>query len=276
VKEPNNFVEHFIDSTVVISWKFFSKKLDYEFSEWDFSGTKEEEKNYLLAILKELKKEVYIAHYEDFGGKACRILVPSYSEIYGVDDLIWDNTNKALIFRHDILNIHSLNEKNLKKLHKLLDEGQLDNYMPISDLMGIEFDENTVWGQLNIGELKILSLLVLNKFEEAKELVEEFLNYNDNTVPRKLFYQALNAVLAIVLNDESDLQDYTENMSRFYGTEIMKNVIGSIKGDIRFSGLTPTNAKLESLEKHLSLIDSYNKLHSARAKNCKTATTEAR
>jgi ribosomal protein S12 methylthiotransferase accessory factor len=30
------------------------------------------------------------------GAKACRILVPDYSEIYPVDDLIWDNTNKAL------------------------------------------------------------------------------------------------------------------------------------------------------------------------------------
>ena len=41
------------------------------------------------------------------GATACRILVPGYSEVYPVEDLIWDNTNKALDYREDILNIHS-------------------------------------------------------------------------------------------------------------------------------------------------------------------------
>src|SRR5574344_391034 len=38
VTEPNNFVEHFIDSSGVVSWRFFSSRADYEFVEWDFSG----------------------------------------------------------------------------------------------------------------------------------------------------------------------------------------------------------------------------------------------
>ena len=50
VSEPENFVEHFIDSTGVISWRFFSNKHDYEFCEWDFSGTSEEENLSLIHI----------------------------------------------------------------------------------------------------------------------------------------------------------------------------------------------------------------------------------
>jgi ribosomal protein S12 methylthiotransferase accessory factor len=38
VTEPNNFVEHFIDSSGVVSWRFFSAKADFDFVEWDFSG----------------------------------------------------------------------------------------------------------------------------------------------------------------------------------------------------------------------------------------------
>ena len=34
VTEPENFVEHFIDSTGVISWRFFSSQHDFEFVEW--------------------------------------------------------------------------------------------------------------------------------------------------------------------------------------------------------------------------------------------------
>jgi ribosomal protein S12 methylthiotransferase accessory factor len=55
-------------------------------------------------------KEVYMAVYDQLGATACRILVPGYSEIYPVEDLIWDNTNKALAFREDILNLHRLDD----------------------------------------------------------------------------------------------------------------------------------------------------------------------
>jgi ribosomal protein S12 methylthiotransferase accessory factor len=48
--------------------------------------------------------------HDQLGATACRILVPGYSEVYPVDDLIWDNTNKALDFREDILNLHSLSD----------------------------------------------------------------------------------------------------------------------------------------------------------------------
>ena len=111
VTDPENFVEHFIDSTGVISWRFFSSKYDYEFCEWDFSGTNEAEANVLFGILEDMGKEVYIADLTDLGSSACRILVPDYSEVYPVEDLIWDNTNKALDYREDILNLHSLNNK---------------------------------------------------------------------------------------------------------------------------------------------------------------------
>lgn len=133
VQEPNNFVEHFIDSTGVISWKFFSAKADYEFCEWDFSGTTEEERDGLMGILEDMGKEVYMAVFDELGANACRILVPDYSEVYPADDLIWDNTNKALLFREDILNIHSLDDEALEALLERLEESfDLEFYLPIS------------------------------------------------------------------------------------------------------------------------------------------------
>lgn len=264
VTEPNNFVEHFIDSTGVISWKFFSMRHDYAFCEWDFSGTNEEENECLMAILAGLGKEVYVATYENFGATACRILVPGYSEVYPTEDLIWDNTNKALLFRQDILNIHALTNGELEGLLERFEESELDHYTVISSLIGIAFDENTVWGRLDIGELKILIYLVLEQYEDAKEIITDFLNFNDNTVERILFYQALSAVLDITIDDELDIDDYVPNLNRMYGEQVMKNVVGSVTGDVKFSGLTKTSMKLEGLDKHLKLIESYKKLHKAR------------
>ncbi|KQQ56080.1 protein involved in RimO-mediated beta-methylthiolation of ribosomal protein S12 YcaO [Pseudomonas sp. Leaf127] len=269
VTEPNNFVEHFIDSSGVVSWRFFSARADVEFVEWDFSAEGEnanvEEAATLFGILEDMGKEVYMAVYEHIGAKACRILVPGYSEIYPVEDLVWDNTNKALLYRADILNLHSLSVVGLRSLVKRLEQSDQDDYTTITTLIGIEFDDNTVWGQLTILELKLLIYLALKKFEEAKELVEAFLQYNDNTVERGLFYQALNAALEVTLDEEMNIDDYLVNFRRMFGNPRMDAVMGSIDGSVRFYGLTPTSLKLEGLDRHLRLVDSYKKLHAARA-----------
>lgn len=270
VTEPNNFVEHFIDSSGVVSWRFFSAKADFDFVEWDFSGQGEnsnaEEAAALLGILEDMGKEVYMAVHDQLGATACRILVPGYSEIYPVEDLIWDNTNKALLFRADILNLHRLDDASLEALLERLEHSELDDYTDIITLIGIEFDENTVWGQLTVLELKLLIHLALKQFEAAKELVEAFLQYNENTVERGLFYQALNVVLEVLLDDELELDDYEANFRRMFGNPRMDAVMGSVDGSVRFFGLTPTSMKLEGLDRHQRLIDSYKKLHVARAK----------
>ncbi|WP_444439038.1 OsmC domain/YcaO domain-containing protein [Pseudomonas sp. A6] len=268
--EPNNFVEHFIDSSGVVSWRFFSARADFGFVEWDFSGrgkeSNAEEAATLFGILEDLGKEVYMAVYEHLGATACRILVPGYSEIYPVEDLVWDNTNKALAFREDILNLHRLDDARLEALLERLENCEVDDYTDITTLIGVEFDDNTVWGQLTLLELKLLIHLALQRFEEAKELVEAFLQYNDNTVERGLFYQALNVVLEVVLDDELEIADYEANFRRMFGNERMDAVLGSVNGSVRFHGLTPTSMKLEGLDRHLRLIDSYKKLHAARAR----------
>jgi len=270
VTEPNNFVEHFIDSSGVVSWRFFSSKSDYEFVEWDFSGQGEnsnaDEAATLFGILAEMGKEVYQAVYDQLGATACRILVPGYSEVYPVEDLIWDNTNKALLFRQDILNLHQLDDDGLATLLDRLENNELDVYSDIATLIGIEFDENTVWGQLTVLELKLLINLALQEFEEAHDQVQAFLQYNDNTVERGLFYQALNVVLEVELDDELDHDDYEHNFRRMFGQERMDAVYGSLEGSVRFYGLTPTSMKLEGLDRHQRLIDSYKKLHVVRSK----------
>ena len=270
VTEPNNFVEHFIDSSGVVSWRFFSAKSDYDFVEWDFTNqgqnSNADEADALFGILENMGKEVYMAIYQHLGATACRILVPGYSEIYLVEDLVWDNTNKALLYREDILNLHRLDNEQLEALVERLEECELDDYTEIKTLIGIEFDDNTEWGQLTLLELKLLIYLALEQFEEAKDLVEAFLQYNTNTVERGLFYQCMNVVLEVMLDDDMELEEYEANFRRMFGDERMDAVIGTVEGRIRFYGLTETSMKLEGLDRHLRLIDSYKKLHAARAK----------
>lgn len=270
VTEPNNYVEHFIDSSGVISWRFFSARSDIEFCDWDFSGSgansNEQEAATLFGILEELELEAYVAVRDELGAPTCRILVPGFSEVYPVEDLVWDNTNVALQYREEILKLHRLEDDRLADLLERLEESQLDEHMDIITLIGIEFDENTEWGQLTILELKLLINLALGQQEEALERVEMFLQFNDNTVERNLFYRAVQAVLEIVLDDELELDDFRHNLGRMFGEATIEAVIGSVLGRVRFHGLTPTSMALEGLEKHQRLIESYRKLHAARAR----------
>ncbi len=269
VTEPNNFVEHFIDSSGIMSWRFFSDKANFEFVEWDFSGkgksSNAEEAETLFHILEGMGKEIYTATYDDLGAMSCRILVPGYSEVYAVEDLVWDNTNKALLFRADILNLHRLDDQSLMALLERLDSSELDEYSDVGALIGVEFDDNTAWGQLTVLELKLLINIALKQFEVAHEITGALLQYNDNTLERGLFYQALNVVLEVILDNDLTLDDFTINFRRMFGEARMDAVMGSVDGSIRFFGLTPTSMKLEGLDRHHRLIDSYKKLHKMRS-----------
>ena len=271
VTEPNNFVEHFIDSSGIMSWRFFSDKSNFSFVEWDFSNkgksSNREQAEALFNILQSKGKEIYMATYNDLGAMSCRILVPGYSEVYPVEDLIWDNTNKALLFRADILNLHRLDNNSLAALLDRLSNNELDEYSDIGTLIGVEFDDNSAWGQLTVLELKLLINLAIKQFDEAYELTEAFLQYNDNTVERGLFYQALRVSLYIILNEDLELENYLSNFRSMFGNAKMDAVIGSIEGSLRFFGLDATNVNLEGLDRHQRLMESYKKLHKARSLN---------
>jgi len=111
----------------------------------------------------------------------------------------------------------------------------------------------------------LLINLALKQWDAAQDLVGAFLQYNDNTVERKLFYQALNVVLEVTLDSELAIENYEHNFRRMFGDERMDAAIGSVDGSVRFHGLTPTSLQLETLDRHQRLLDSYKKLHAARA-----------
>ena len=75
----------------------------------------------------------------------------------------------------------------------------------------------------------------------------------------------MQAVLEVTLDEELELDDYIVNFRRMFGDDMMTAVTGSVDGSVRFHGLAPTSMALEGLDRHLRLIESYKKLHAARA-----------
>ena len=141
-----------------------------------------------------------------------------------------------------------------------LDESELDNYMPISELIGVSFDENSVWGQLNIGELKALTMLAVGNYKDAQEYVEMLSKFNDNLPSRKRFFQLLDALIFIEQNQEQKHSDYEQNLKKMFTGELYEAALSTLKSEIKFYGMEKTNINLDGLEKHQKLIESYKKL----------------
>lgn len=266
VTEHNNLVDHFVDSSGVVSWKLFQdeSKSEYEFVHWNFEGTTHEEFDYLMGILNRLEKQVYIADYDDFGMPACRILVPGFSEIYEVEDLIWDNHNAFMLHRTSILNIHQLSKNELALLLDDLEELDQDDYKPVGELIGICFEETTNWGQLVILELKALIALALKNFETASMYFEMLCSFSDALPKRKQFFQAMNCVLSVKLNEELDINHFKNSFNKMFGDELATVAVKSVFGDTKFYGLDNLKGSSLNIDKHQRLINSYYKLHQKR------------
>lgn len=265
LQEHNNIVEHFVDSSGIISWRFFQKTNDYDFSDWNFEGTTEQEFDYLIKILNEDKLECYIADYNDLGANACRILVPNFSEIYQKDDLLWDNNNKALYFRERILKIHELNTEEIEELVTDLEDSGIDNHMPITELIGVIFEETDPWGQSVIAEIKAFCFLKLKQFEEARMQFEELNTFFDGTIERKKFYQAMVFTLSAIDSESTTFDELLPALEKMYGKDLTKVCQKLIYGELSFYGLAETNLNFKNNLKHKKLIESYRKLHAKRA-----------
>ncbi|HED0375910.1 TPA: YcaO-like family protein, partial [Aeromonas dhakensis] len=108
VADHHNLETHFIDSSGLISWDLFKQDADFEFADWDFRGTSQEEFDHLIGIFHELEQPVYIADYEHLGVYACRILVPGMSDIYPAEDLLLANNTMGAHLRETILALPAL------------------------------------------------------------------------------------------------------------------------------------------------------------------------
>ena len=274
VAEHANLETHFIDSSGLISWDLFKQTPDYEFADWDFSGTTQEEYNNLMAIFRADEKEVYVMDYNHLDVYACRIIVPGMSDIYPADDLIYANNNMGMDWREILLDLPNWHHdaETYQELLEELDGQDIDDATRVREFIGIVSPKNSGWTTLRVGELKSMLHLALGELEQALDWANWTLNMNSSvfTTERVNYYRALISIIELHLDENRDPTQYRSVFEKMYGKDAVKQAWGAVsEGGSPFYNLPASDENLENFKEHQALLGAYGKLQKAKRENWK-------
>jgi ribosomal protein S12 methylthiotransferase accessory factor len=260
VADPQNLETHFINATGLLSYEFFKESADYPFVDWDYDESIEAQWKYLLEIAQKDELDIYITDYGHLGVYACRMIVPSMSEIYPVEDLLWSNNNEGAFFREAFLSLDSLDNIQLEDILEILEDIEHSDMLKIAEFIGVIPDKNTVWETLQLGELKAMIYLALGDYENAKSWITWSIYFAQFDEQRAKLYRCLDALLHIKIEEEN-LEEYASSLIQMYSKEIFDLAEDIIAKKIKFHGLHFSGLSLEGFTRHQELLDAYGKLH---------------
>jgi len=269
VADHHNLETHFIDSSGLIAYDFFRDKPDHEFYDWDHDANTADEFEYLSGIIHDMGFDIYIADYQHLDVYTCRIIVPGMSDIYPVDDLVWNNNNEGALFREEILSLHNLDKAQWRDLFERLEEGGYHDMQRVAEFIGVAPDRGSVWAGLRIGELKAMLCLACGDLEEALNWIDWCLHMDQLTVCRLHIYNCLKVLLEIELDESREYEDFTDGLDKLYGPEYVSICRKVLDGTEVFHGLHSPGLSLDGFELHNELLKGYAKLHKFKQENWK-------
>ena len=255
IADPQNLEIHFVDSSGIISWEFLRGNPDYAFTDWNHPGTTTEEFNWLCDCIHQDDCEIYIADFTDLGVYSCRILVPSMSEIYPIDDLEWDNNSIANDLRPVIANLQNLSTDDCVALLDELNQRDIPDQQLVAAFIGLAADANSHWKSLRIGELKTLLALATHDIDNALAGCEWITSFNQIDPAQQRTYQCIATLLQL-----TDISLYHHSLTQLYGAATVTSAQQLISGENCFAGLTVLGVNFEGSMMHQQLLTAYRKL----------------
>ena len=267
VADHHNLETHFIDSSGLVAYDFFKDKPDFEFYDWDHDTDNNDEFDYLSSIIHDMGHDIYISDYEHLDVYTCRIIVPGMSDIYPVDDLVWNNNNEGALFREEILSLKNLSKPQWQTIFDRLESGGYHDMQRVAEFIGIAPDRGTVWSGLRIGELKAMLCLAIGDTEQTSNWVDWCLHMDQLTICRLHLYNCLKVLIDIKLDESREYVDFADGMNKLYGREYVSICTKVLEGTEIFHGLHSPGLSLDGFYLHKELLKGYAKLHKAKVNN---------
>lgn len=263
VASPQNLEMHFIDSSGYISNDFFRATPDYAFCDWDHDAATADEFKFLSDKIHAMGFDIYIADYQHLDVYACRILVPGMSDIYPVDDLVWDNNNEGALFREGFLTLKQGNPQQWRTLLNRLDENGYNDQTLAAAFIGLAADPGTLWAEIRLGEIKAMLCLALQD-KAAIDWIDWCLALDQANEHTMRHYRCLKALLAIKWDAHRDYAEYRNDLTLMYGQQNVDDGIEIVEGRKRFHNLHCPGLSLEGFQRHNALLAGYEKLQQAK------------
>ncbi|MBE0496944.1 MAG: YcaO-like family protein [Campylobacterales bacterium] len=163
VDDNLNLESHFIDSNGKVGFSFLSSKKSFEYTPSRYLGrSSQEEFAYLCAIIAAMGKEIYVREYRYLGFYSCHMLVPGMSEVYPIEDLVYNNKNQGKLVRALVLGFQECDPEEV-----------LDAIEAFEDSLDVEKFIGVIFAHpFTMGELKAQLHLLRKEYAEAMELLE--------------------------------------------------------------------------------------------------------
>jgi len=197
-----NIESHFINSDGKMNFSFLNKNSSFEYSPWKYKGkNSDDEYKFLFDISKKMNKNIYLREYDYLGFYSCAIIVPSISEIYPIDDLVYNNANRGKEIRQNILNFKNF-DVDLEDIIQSIE--YLGDDLDVAKYIGVLFKDN-----FTLGDFKAQIYLMLGDLESAVGYFE--------LSSKKISY--ILAQLCHIEINELNFEDYYESLCDVFTQE---------------------------------------------------------
>lgn len=261
IADSQNLEIHFVDSSGVISWDFLRSTPDYDFADWNFGTTTEEDYHWCVNTIHTSGHDIYIADFTHLGVYACRIFVPGMSEIYPVEELQWENNTVGNLVRPAASRLQALSMAESAELLETLLALDLADELPVTTLIGLCADPNTAWVDLRVGELKALAALAAGDTEAILDGCAWIAQFNELSPQRARVYRCIANLIQIKQELESrDPALFETSLQLMYGTETLQQAQQLLNRKTQYFGLNNLGRNMESSLMHQQLLTAYGKV----------------
>ena len=239
VGDSFNLEAHFIDSNGKMGFPFLSATKSFEYAPWNYQGEgSQAEYTFLCDIVKSMGKEIYLREYTYLDFYSCHMIVPSISEVYPIEDMIYQNRNSGKFIRHAVLNFKEENHETLlETIEPLEDSLNMEKYI------GVIFEQN-----FQMIDLKAQVNLLLENYEEAQML----LSFSQNPMS-KLLCEILS-----LKEQELVWSEYESALWDIFGKEKVEHAVNILDGKAYLIDV--------SLHQHyVNILDMYDRLEVKKA-----------
>lgn len=255
IADPQNLEIHFVDSSGVISWQFLRDTPDFEFVDWNFATTTDEDYHWSVDALHAEGHEIYIADFTHLGVYACRILVPGVSEIYPFEELEFENNSVGNLIRPALTRLPELDDDACADLLDLIDELELADDRLVPVLIGLAPDADSPWTDLRVGELKLLLALAIGDDDAILEGCTWIAQYGQRSEARLKVYRCIADLVRL-----AEPSPFEPALALMYGHETLEKAFALFNQDARFFGLATLGDDFEGSAMHRRLLDAYRKV----------------